>query len=72
MNLLPQVEALEQKYAGQVKLAKVEAPGNRRLCIELKVMGLPAFLFFKNGKEVDRASGTIDAAAVAEKIEKLL
>ena len=40
--------------------------------MELKVMGLPAFLFFKDGKEVDRASGNVDAGIVEDKIVKLL
>ena len=72
MKLLPQVEALDAKYAGRVKLAKVEVPQNRRLCMELKVMGLPTLLFFKEGKEVDRASGNMDVSIVEEKIVKLL
>ena len=72
MKLMPQVEALETKYAGQVKVAKVEVPQNRRLCMELKVMGLPALLFFKEGKEVDRASGNVDVSIVEEKLVKLL
>ncbi len=72
MKLLPQVEALESKYAGKIKVTKVEAPQHRRLCIEMKVMGLPALLFFKQGKEVDRLSGTVDVSAVEDKITKLL
>ena len=72
MKLLPQVEALDAKYAGRVKLAKVEVPQNRRLCMELKVMGLPALLFFKDGKEVDRASGNVDVSTIEDKITKLL
>ncbi len=40
--------------------------------MELKVMGLPTLLFFKEGKEVDRASGNVDVSAVEEKIGKLL
>jgi thiol-disulfide isomerase/thioredoxin len=35
----------------------VEAPKNRRLCLNLKVFALPTFLFYKNGKEVERLSG---------------
>jgi len=72
MKLMPQVEALESKYAGQVKWAKVEVPRNRRLCMELKVMGLPALLFFREGKEADRASGNVDISSIEDKITKLL
>ena len=72
MKLLPQVEELEGKYAGRIKLTKVEAPQNRRLCLNLKVMGLPSLFFFKDGKETDRLSGAIDIAAVEVKIRELL
>ncbi len=72
MKLLPQFEALEEKYGEKVKFAKVEVPKNRRLCMELKVMGLPSLLLFKDGKEVDRVGGDVDVAAIEEKIGKLL
>ena len=57
LALMPEVEALTEKFNGQVKIMKVEAPKNRRLCLQLKVLGLPTFLFYKDGKEVDRVSG---------------
>lgn len=39
-----------------LNVVKLEAPKARRLCIELKVMGMPAFLLFRNGEEVGRIS----------------
>jgi thioredoxin 1 len=57
LALMPNVEALSQKYAGRVKIAKLEAPKNRRLCLDLKVLSLPTILFYKGGKEVKRLAG---------------
>ena len=57
LALMPQVEELEAKYGGKLKISKVDAPKNRRLCLNLKVMGLPTFLLYKDGKEVDRLTG---------------
>jgi hypothetical protein len=34
-------------------------------------MGLPALLFFKDGKEVGRFSGNVDVSAVEDAIGKL-
>lgn len=70
--MMPQVEALAQKYEGKVKIAKVEAPKNRRLCMDLRVMALPTFLVFKEGKEVERLSGNVSAEMVENSIGKLL
>jgi thioredoxin 1 len=69
---MPQVEALGTTYEGKVKMTKVEAPKNRRLCLDLKVMSLPTVLFYKDGKEVDRLSGTVSVDAVEQSITKLL
>lgn len=72
IQMMPQVEALAQKYEGKVKIAKVEAPKNRRLCMDLRVMALPTFLVFKEGKEVERLSGNVSAEMVENSIGKLL
>ncbi|MGH9183782.1 MAG: thioredoxin family protein [Acidimicrobiales bacterium] len=55
-TLMPHVErqAAERPELGVVKL---EAPKARRLCMELGVLGLPAFILFHDGEEVGRLSG---------------
>ena len=55
--LLPEVEKLAVSYYGKVKLCKVNVAENRRLCINLKVMGVPTFLFYKNGECIERLTG---------------
>ena len=72
MALKPQVEALEHQNINRFKIAAVEAPKNRRLCLELKVLSLPTFLFYKDGKEVERMSGNVTLHAVQEAAEKLV
>jgi len=58
LALMPAVEHLEREYAGKIKVAKLNAAaGNRMLCAKLRVLGLPSFLFYKNGAEVKRLSG---------------
>ena len=57
MALMPFVERLAEERAGDLKVVKLEAPKARRLCIEMRVMGLPAFLLFKDGEEVGRING---------------
>ena len=58
LALMPAVEHLEREYAGKIKVTKLNAAaGNRMLCAKLRVLGLPSFLFYKNGAEVKRLSG---------------
>jgi thioredoxin 1 len=57
LRLLPRVEALADKHAAWLKVAKVNAAQNRRLCLKLKVLSLPTFLVFNSGEEVGRLTG---------------
>jgi thioredoxin 1 len=57
LKLMPDVEELAENFKEKVKFVKVNSAENRRVCINNRVMGLPAFLIFKGGKEVKRISG---------------
>ncbi len=57
LRMMPHVEKLAEDSAGSLRVVKLEAPKARRLCMELKVMGLPAFLLFRDGQEVARING---------------
>lgn len=58
LALMPAVEQLEKKYEGQIKITKLNAAaGNRMLCAKLRVIGLPSFLFYKEGTEIKRLTG---------------
>lgn len=73
LALMPQVEQLAQTYAGRVKITKIDASRNRRLCLNLRVMGLPTFLFYKNGENVARLSGQdLKIADIEQEIQKLV
>jgi thioredoxin 1 len=72
LALMPKMEVLAEKYAGKVKLTKVEAPKNRRLCLNLRVMSLPTFLFYKEGQEVDRLTGNVTVEGIENSLNKLL
>ncbi len=57
LALMAYVGELAGKYGTGLKVVKVDASKNRRLCIDLKVMGLPTFLLYRKGQEVGRLSG---------------
>jgi thioredoxin 1 len=63
LQLMPAVEQLGERYDGRVKLLKLNAPENRKLCRDLRVAGLPAYITMRDGVEVERLTGngtTID------------
>ncbi len=57
LALMPAVDQLEKEYAGKIKVAKLNAAENRMLCAKLRVMGLPTYLFYKEGVEISRLTG---------------
>ena len=57
LALMPTVEQLDKEYAGKIKVAKVNAAENRMLCAKLRVLGLPTYLFYKDGVEISRLAG---------------
>ena len=72
LELMPDVETLNSDYAGLIKVVKVDASKNRRLCLEPRVMGLPTFLLFEGGNKVKRITGEMDRQMLVELIEEFL
>lgn len=54
LALMPAVESLEATYGDRVRFVKVDAPDNRKICRDLRVAGLPAYLTMRDGVEVER------------------
>jgi thioredoxin len=73
LRLMPAVEALGEKYADRVRLIKVNAPENRKVCRDLRVAGLPAYVTMRDGVEVERlTSATTTPEQIEEAIVRLM
>lgn len=53
LAVMPDVEALAEKYGDRLKFCKVNTAENRRLAISQKVLGLPVIAFYRNGEKID-------------------
>jgi thiol-disulfide isomerase/thioredoxin len=53
LALNPHVAKIADEHP-DVTVVKLEGPKARRISIELKVIGMPCFILFKDGTEVDR------------------
>jgi thioredoxin 1 len=58
LRMMPWIEKLAEQTAGSMKVVKLNADENRRLCVELGIMGLPTFLLYRDGQEVQRLTGS--------------
>lgn len=72
LALMPHVERLAARER-RVRVVKLEAPRARRLCIELRVHGLPTFLLMRDGAEVARLSaGALSPRQLEQWLEREL
>ena len=72
LALKPHVEKLADSR-DDLSVVMLEAPKARRVCIRLKVHGLPTFLLMQDGEEVSRLSAsTISPKELKEWLDKSL
>lgn len=72
MNLLPKYHDMEKDFEGKVKFTSVDCSENKKVAMGFRVMGLPTFLFWKDGVEIKRLSKEqCTAEAIRAEIEKL-
>src|ERR1700741_2361077 len=57
LALGPTIEALSKEYDGQVNVGKVNVDENPQLSINYGITSIPAILFVKGGKVVDKLVG---------------
>lgn len=70
--LSPVLAELEEDYADQVIVGKVNAVYERGLVFRWEVASVPTILFLKNGKEIARFSGVQRKDDLIREIEKNL
>ena len=56
-RMAPDLERLEQEYAGQVEVWKVNADEESDLVQELNVFGIPTLILYQKGEELLRRTG---------------
>ena len=67
----PVVEELSKEYDGSVNVGKVNVDQNPQLSIDYGITSIPAILFVKGGKVVDKLVGSQPKGNFVKKIEAL-
>ena len=68
----PVVEELSKEYDGKVNIGKVNVDKNPQLSINYGITSIPAIVFVKGGKVVDKLVGAQPKSNFVKKIEALI
>lgn len=67
----PSIELLADKFAGKVKIGKLDVDENMASAQTYKIMSVPTLIIFKNGEVLERLEQGIDAAGIEAKLAAL-
>lgn len=70
--MAPLVEKMAEKYAGQMKIGKLDVEDSMDIAQKYRVMNIPTFIFFKNGEAVETHIGGMSAGDLEAKIQQHL
>ena len=59
--MAPHFERAAESLKGRVRLVKVNTEQSPRLAMRMRIRAIPTLVLYRNGEEVKRASGALDA-----------
>src|SRR6202007_808037 len=65
----PVIEELSKEYDGKVNVGKVNVDHNPNLSVNYGITSIPAILFIKGGKVVDKQIGAVTQSVLAKTIQ---
>lgn len=68
----PVLKEIAEEHQDTVKIVKLNIDQNQQTPLRLNVMNIPTFIFFKEGKEIERIIGAYPKKQFVKKIEELL
>jgi thioredoxin 1 len=71
MAMGPVVVELSNEFEGRAKVGKLDVDSNPQAARKYGISGIPAFLFFKDGKLIEKVVGTQPKTALAAKLTAL-
>ena len=69
---LPVLEDLAKRYAGHLKVVKVDLDANPGLAARFSAQSVPLLVVIRDGKEVDRVVGALPRAALEQRLGPVL
>ena len=68
--MTPVIDSVAEQYFGRARVVKLNVDDNPNTAQRFGIKGIPTFIVFKDGKEVERLVGATTQEAIARMIEK--
>ena len=65
----PVLDALKAEMGDRVRIVKIDVDKNTDLAVRMKVMGVPMFVLYKNGRELWRDAGALSKETLRKAVE---
>ena len=65
----PILEKVKKQIGEMGTILKIDVDKNQKLASELKISGVPTLIIYKNGKQVWRQAGVVDANTLQQKMK---
>jgi len=65
----PILENVKKQVGDMGTILKIDVDKNQKLASELNISGVPTLIIYKNGKQVWRQSGVVDANTLQQKMK---
>lgn len=69
-TMMPVLEKLKADLGDSVTILKIDVDKNKALATQMNVRGVPAFMIYKNGKQLWKGSGVQPLHELKNQIEK--
>ncbi len=67
--MIPVLDALQSDMGNQLHILKIDVDEHTDFAVQMKVMGVPTFMLFQNGKELWRQPGVFTKEGLKQVIE---
>ena len=68
-QMAPVIDSLAEKYAGKIKIGKLDVDHNPAAAQRFNVRGIPTMLLFKGGLPVEQIVGSVPEAPLAAALD---
>ena len=65
----PILDNVKKKVGDNGTILKIDVDKNKKLASELNISGVPTLIIYKNGKQIWRQSGVVDANTLQQKMK---